>query len=78
VLPRGGSSSLAGQTVGPGCVVIDFSKDTGVYRDGSEDRGQDSEHGVGADMRDYLRSGAAYESGEPATNTPLTSSIDQR
>lgn len=26
VLPRGAGSSLAGQTVGPGCVVIDFSR----------------------------------------------------
>ncbi|WP_411966850.1 FAD-binding and (Fe-S)-binding domain-containing protein [Haloferax sp. YSSS75] len=26
VLPRGAGSSLAGQTVGPGCVVLDFSK----------------------------------------------------
>ncbi len=26
VLPRGAGSSLAGQTVGPGCIVIDFSK----------------------------------------------------
>ncbi|RDI72724.1 FAD-binding and (Fe-S)-binding domain-containing protein [Halopelagius longus] len=30
VLPRGAGSSLAGQTVGPGCVVVDFSK----YMDG--------------------------------------------
>ncbi|SFG41053.1 FAD/FMN-containing dehydrogenase [Halopelagius inordinatus] len=30
ILPRGAGSSLAGQTVGPGCVVIDFSK----YMDG--------------------------------------------
>ncbi|WP_416840955.1 FAD-binding and (Fe-S)-binding domain-containing protein [Haloferax sp. DFSO52] len=26
ILPRGAGSSLAGQTVGPGCVVLDFSK----------------------------------------------------
>lgn len=26
ILPRGAGSSLAGQTVGPGCVVIDFTK----------------------------------------------------
>ena len=26
VIPRGAGSSLAGQTVGPGCVVLDFSK----------------------------------------------------
>lgn len=26
VLPRGAGSSLAGQTVGPGCLVLDFTK----------------------------------------------------
>ncbi|MFB6174329.1 MAG: FAD-binding oxidoreductase, partial [Halobacteriales archaeon] len=30
ILPRGAGSSLAGQAVGPGCVVLDFSK----YMDG--------------------------------------------
>jgi len=33
VLPRGAGSSLAGQTVGPGCVVLDFTK----YMDGIVD-----------------------------------------
>ena len=38
-----------------------------VYRDGRDDIGPDSDRGVGADMRDHLRYGAAYHSIEPQT-----------
>jgi len=38
-----------------------------VYRDGPDDVGPDSERGVGADMRDHLRYGPAYQSIEPQT-----------
>lgn len=38
-----------------------------VYRDGSDDLGPDGDRGVGADMRENLRYGAAYRSIEPAT-----------
>jgi Fe-S oxidoreductase len=38
-----------------------------VYRDGPEDVGPDSERGVGADNRENLRYGPAYESLEPQT-----------
>jgi len=33
VIPRGAGSSLGGQTVGPGCVVLDFSKHMDEIRD---------------------------------------------
>ncbi|WP_136717852.1 FAD-binding and (Fe-S)-binding domain-containing protein [Halorientalis salina] len=38
-----------------------------VYRDGPDDVGPDSERGVGADMREHLRYGPAYQSLEPQT-----------
>jgi FAD/FMN-containing dehydrogenase/Fe-S oxidoreductase len=38
-----------------------------VYRDGPDDVGPNSRRGVGADMREHLRYGPAYESIEPAT-----------
>jgi FAD/FMN-containing dehydrogenase/Fe-S oxidoreductase len=38
-----------------------------VYRDGPEDVGPDSDRGVGADNREHLRYGAAYQSIEPQT-----------
>ncbi|WP_276258856.1 FAD-binding and (Fe-S)-binding domain-containing protein [Haloglomus litoreum] len=38
-----------------------------VYRDGPEDVGPDSERGVGADNREHLRYGPAYQSVEPQT-----------
>ncbi|ELZ54945.1 MULTISPECIES: FAD-binding and (Fe-S)-binding domain-containing protein [unclassified Haloferax] len=38
-----------------------------VYRDGPDDLGPDGDRGVGADMREHLRYGAAYQSIEPAT-----------
>ncbi|AUV84159.1 FAD-binding oxidoreductase (plasmid) [Salinigranum rubrum] len=38
-----------------------------VYRDGSDDVGPDTDRGVGADMRENLRYGAAYQSIEPQT-----------
>jgi len=38
-----------------------------VYRDGLDDPGPDSRRGVGADMRENLRYGPAYESIEPQT-----------
>jgi FAD/FMN-containing dehydrogenase/Fe-S oxidoreductase len=38
-----------------------------VYRDDPEDVGPDSERGVGADNREHLRYGAAYQSVEPRT-----------
>ena len=38
-----------------------------VYRDGPDDPGPDSERGVGADMREHLRYGPAYQSIEPQT-----------
>ncbi|MFP9193276.1 FAD-binding and (Fe-S)-binding domain-containing protein [Natrialbaceae archaeon A-CW1-1] len=41
-----------------------------VYRDGPDDPGPDTERGVGADMRENLRYGAAYQSLEP--RTPLS------
>jgi len=38
-----------------------------VYRDGPDDVGPDADRGVGADMREHLRYGPAYESVEPQT-----------
>jgi len=38
-----------------------------VYRDGPDDVGPDGERGVGADMREHLRYGPAYQSLEPQT-----------
>ncbi len=38
-----------------------------VYRDGPDDIGPDSDRGVGADMREHLRYGPAYQSIEPQT-----------
>ncbi|MFB6161471.1 MAG: FAD-binding and (Fe-S)-binding domain-containing protein, partial [Haloferacaceae archaeon] len=38
-----------------------------VYRDGPDDVGPDGDRGVGADMREHLRYGPAYESIEPQT-----------
>jgi len=38
-----------------------------VYRDGPGDPGPDSDRGVGADNREHLRYGAAYQSLEPQT-----------
>jgi FAD/FMN-containing dehydrogenase/Fe-S oxidoreductase len=38
-----------------------------VYRDGPADPGPDSDRGVGADNREHLRYGAAYQSLEPQT-----------
>jgi FAD/FMN-containing dehydrogenase/Fe-S oxidoreductase len=38
-----------------------------VYRDGPDDVGPDGDRGVGADMRENLRYGPAYESIEPQT-----------
>ena len=38
-----------------------------VYRDGPADPGPDSDRGVGADNRDHLRYGPAYQSLEPQT-----------
>ncbi len=38
-----------------------------VYRDGSDDVGPESDRGVGADMRENLRYGPAYQSLEPQT-----------
>jgi FAD/FMN-containing dehydrogenase/Fe-S oxidoreductase len=43
-----------------------------VYRDGPEDVGPDSERGVGADNREHLRYGAAYQSIEPQTELDFT------
>jgi FAD/FMN-containing dehydrogenase/Fe-S oxidoreductase len=37
VLPRGAGSSLAGQTVGPGCVVLDLSRHMDAIRDADPD-----------------------------------------
>jgi FAD/FMN-containing dehydrogenase/Fe-S oxidoreductase len=38
-----------------------------VYRDDPDDVGPDSQHGVGADMREHLRYGPAYQRLEPQT-----------
>ncbi|WP_255168538.1 FAD-binding and (Fe-S)-binding domain-containing protein [Natrononativus amylolyticus] len=43
-----------------------------VYRDGPDDPGPDSDRGIGADMRENLRYGPAYQSLEPQTTLDFT------
>ncbi|SMO39979.1 FAD-binding and (Fe-S)-binding domain-containing protein [Halorubrum cibi] len=74
VLPRGAGSSLAGQTVGPGCVVLDFSRHMdGILDVRPEERRAVVEPGVVQDdLDDRLAEDGLKFAPDPASSARAT------
>ncbi|WP_128903710.1 FAD-binding and (Fe-S)-binding domain-containing protein [Halorubrum amylolyticum] len=74
VLPRGAGSSLAGQTVGPGCVVLDFSRhmDAIVDVDPDERRAVVQPGVVQDDLDDRLADHGLKFAPDPASSARAT------
>ncbi|MFC5277588.1 FAD-binding and (Fe-S)-binding domain-containing protein [Halorubrum rubrum] len=74
VLPRGAGSSLAGQTVGPGCVVLDLSRHMdGILEVRPEDRRAVVEPGVVQDrLDDRLAEDGLKFAPDPASSARAT------
>ncbi|MFB6133859.1 MAG: FAD-binding oxidoreductase, partial [Halanaeroarchaeum sp.] len=74
VLPRGAGSSLAGQAVGPGCVVLDFSTYMDSIVDVDPDDGRATvQHGVVQDdLDDALEADGLQFAPDPASSNRAT------
>ncbi|WP_049972198.1 FAD-binding and (Fe-S)-binding domain-containing protein [Haladaptatus cibarius] len=74
ILPRGAGSSLAGQSVGPGCVVLDFSRDMDEILDVDPDSKRATvEPGVVQDdLDDHLHRWGLKFAPDPASSNRAT------